>query len=414
MHHTHVRLGYHLNVISNLGAALSMALAIYVALFSAYMACIVVGAWLSRLVARGTPVAAGQPAVVVLVPAHNEEQGIASTVSQILQADYASGQIRVVVIADNCTDGTATVARQAGAQVVERTDLVNRGKGQALGWALREHRVLFAGSGLLAIIDADMNVEAGFFAAMSQLFRLESIQVAQGRYVISNPARGVLSAIGFASYCYVNHVRPAGRCFWGGTADLKGSGMMFRTGFLLERGWNAHSIAEDIQLGKELMLEGVSVSFAQDAIVRSDIPATLAQVRVQQARWEGGKHHVIASVFPRTLTALCRRPSLLLLDGLLDMLVPSLAVVVLLDLCGLALGWWAIPATAPVFAGSLAVFATAVLTGLLLNRAPAGVYLRLLSAPIFLLWKLLLLARLAIRPPEATWNRTPRDPPPPP
>ena len=414
MHHTHVRLGYHLNVISNLGAALSMALAIYVALFSAYMACIVVGAWLSRLAARGTPVAAGQPAVVVLVPAHNEEQGIASTVAQILQADYASGQIRVVVIADNCTDGTATVARQAGAQVVERTDLVNRGKGQALGWALREHRVLFAGSGLLAIIDADMNVEAGFFAAMAQLFRLESIQVAQGRYVISNPARGVLSAIGFASYCYVNHVRPAGRCFWGGTADLKGSGMMFRTDFLLARGWTAHSIAEDIQLGKELMLEGVPVAFAQDAIVSSDIPATLAQVQVQQARWEGGKHHVIASVIPRALAALWRRPSLLLLDGMLDMLVPSLAVVALLDVCGLALGWWAIPATMPVFAGSLAVFAAAVLTGLLLNRAPAGVYLRLVSAPVFLLWKLLLLARLAIRPPETTWNRTPRDPPPPP
>jgi len=99
---------------------------------------------------------------------------------------------------------------------------------------------------------------------------------------------------------------------------------------------------------------------------------------------------------------------------LLDMLVPPLAVVILLDLCGLALSWWTLPPAAAVFAGSLAVFATAVVTGLVLNRAPAGVYLRLLSAPAFLVWKLLLLARLAVRPPETTWNRTPRDPPPPP
>ena len=407
-------MGYHLNVISALGAALSLALAIYVALFSAYMACVVAGAWLSRRADRQPNLATGAPSVVVLVPAHNEEQGIASTVAQILQADYVPGEVRVVVIADNCADGTAEVARRAGARILERSDLVNRGKGQALGWALREHRTLFADSELLAIIDADMNVEPGFFAAMAQLFQSESVQVAQGRYIVSNSTRGVLSAIGFASYCYVNHVRPAGRCFWGGTADLKGSGMVFRTDFLLARGWNAHSIAEDIQLGKELMLEGVPVAFVQDAVVRSDIPSTLAQVRVQQSRWEGGKHRVIASLLPRTLASLWRRPSLLLLDGLLDMLVPPLAVVILLDLCGLALSWWTLPPAAAVFAGSLAVFATAVVTGLVLNRAPAGVYLRLLSAPAFLVWKLLLLARLAVRPPETTWNRTPRDPPPPP
>ena len=401
-----------MNVISILGSALSVALAIYVALFSVYMAFIVLGAWLSGPTRRKSVVVSSYPGVTVIVPAHNEEQGIAATVGQILQARYPARLIRVVVIADNCTDQTASIARQAGAQVVERMDTINRGKGQALGWVLREHRTLFSGSELLAIIDADMNVHAEFFMEMARLFRDPLIQTAQGRNVVSNPARGILSAVGFASFCYVNHVRPAGRCFWGGTADLKGTGMMFRSDFLLARGWTAHSIAEDAQLGKELMLEGIRVVLAQDAIVRSDIPATLAQVKVQQARWEGGKHQVIASLFPRTLTALFRRPSRLLLDGLMDMLVPPLALVVLLDLCGLALGWWTIPAIALVFAGSLAVFAAAVLTGLLLNSAPPGVYLRLLFAPLFLFWKLLLLARLAIRPAETVWNRTPRDPPP--
>ena len=131
-----------MNVISHPGAAPPLALAIYVALFSTYMACVVAGAWLSRLAERRRTLATGHPSVVVLVPAHNEEQGIASTVAQILRADYASGRILVVVIADNCADGTVTAATRAGARILERSDLVNRGKGQALGWALREHQAL--------------------------------------------------------------------------------------------------------------------------------------------------------------------------------------------------------------------------------------------------------------------------------
>ena len=388
-------------------AWLAWVLSIPLAVVSLYIFCIALGSWLYPRKAQSR---APLLCFAVIVPAHNEENGIASTIAQLLATDYPQHQIRIFVIADNCTDNTAQVAREAGAQVLVRTDMENRGKGQALDWLLREHRQLLERSDLIAFIDADMQVDRGFFTAMAAAFSDPARVVTQGRYMIANPCRSVLSAIGYVSFCYVNHVRPAGRCFWGGTADLKGSGMVFRTGFLLPRGWKAHSIAEDIQLGKELMLEGVRVAYVPNAIVASEIPATLSQVRVQQARWEGGKYEVQATIFPKTVRAFFRRPSILLLDGLLDLMVPPLSLVMLLNLVGLLLAWWVGSVSLWIFVASIGAFGLAVFSGLLQNRAPAGLYWRLLAAPAFIIWKLMLLLRVATAPAPTTWHRTPRDP----
>jgi cellulose synthase/poly-beta-1,6-N-acetylglucosamine synthase-like glycosyltransferase len=390
---------------------LGWVLAVPVAIISLYMLAIVVGAWLYRPRPGPRAAAAGElPVVAVVVPAHDEERGIGATIAQLLALDYPAGRLRVFVIADNCSDRTAEVAAAAGAQVLVRNDEANRGKGQALDWMLRRQRALFEGAELIAFIDADMQVDRHFLTAMAATFADPGQLAAQGRYVIGNPDRSVFAAIGYVSFCYVNHVRPAGRCFWGGTADLKGSGMVFRAGFLLPRGWAAHSIAEDIQLGKELMLEGIRVAYVPAARVTSDIPTTLAQVRVQQSRWEGGKHQVHASVRPRAWRAFLRQPSALLLDGLLDLLVPPLSVVILLDLVGLALAWCAGSASLGVFGASLVIFGTALLTGLLQNRAPMGLWWRLLATPAFVAWKLVLLLRVALAPAAKGWQRTPRDP----
>lgn len=391
----------------NIGLGLTWALALCVGVFSTYMLMIVVGAWLRRL----KPHSSDNPlSFVVIIPAHNEEQGIGQTVTQLRRVEYPPEKVRIIVIADNCTDATAERAEQAGAIVMRRSDSVNRGKGQALDWILREHKQLIGSADLVAFIDADMNVDAGFFAAMAAAFSEPDVRVAQGRYIVANPARSALSAIGFTSFCYVNHVRPAGRCFWGGTADLKGSGMVFRTEFLLPRGWGAHSIAEDVQLGKELMLEGIRVMYVPAALVTSDIPATLSQVAVQQSRWEGGKRAVFSNLVPTVIRAFCRRPSKLLLDGLLDLSVPSLSIVVLLCVVGFVLSWWLGSVSVWVFLASILTFSLAVLTGLVQNRASFSVYGRLLAIPGFFFWKLLLLARVAWNSAPTEWRRTPRDP----
>jgi hypothetical protein len=77
--------------------------------------------------------------LAVLVPAHNEAEGIATTLATILPQLRSSD--RLLVIADNCTDATAEAARQAGATVIERHNLTQRGKGYALDFGLSRLRL---------------------------------------------------------------------------------------------------------------------------------------------------------------------------------------------------------------------------------------------------------------------------------
>src|SRR5947209_3531591 len=92
-----------------------------------------------------------RPSVGILIPAHNEESGITATIASLLPQLKQGDQI--LVIADNCSDNTAGVARAAGATVRERFDQHLRGKGYALDFGVRcMHEQPPA---ILIIVDAD-------------------------------------------------------------------------------------------------------------------------------------------------------------------------------------------------------------------------------------------------------------------
>src|ERR1700730_7530905 len=76
----------------------------------------------------------------LIVPAHNEEAVIANVIRSLQAVDWPADRFRVVVVADNCTDSTAAVARAAGAHVLERFDRDQRGKGYALQFAFKASR----------------------------------------------------------------------------------------------------------------------------------------------------------------------------------------------------------------------------------------------------------------------------------
>ena len=65
----------------------------------------------------------------IVVPAHDEQEGIASTVHNLLAIEYPKDLFSVVVVADNCSDETAARAERAGARVLVRQDDKLRGKG---------------------------------------------------------------------------------------------------------------------------------------------------------------------------------------------------------------------------------------------------------------------------------------------
>jgi 1,2-diacylglycerol 3-beta-glucosyltransferase len=103
--------------------------------------CILVGLLLAARTLKGEPEASRPrvdplPRLAVFVPAHDEESVIGATVSALLNADYPPERRQIIVIADNCHDATASVARLEGAEVWERDEPDRPGKGQAIAWAL--------------------------------------------------------------------------------------------------------------------------------------------------------------------------------------------------------------------------------------------------------------------------------------
>jgi cellulose synthase/poly-beta-1,6-N-acetylglucosamine synthase-like glycosyltransferase len=381
---------------------------VYLVLVCGYLGLLGLGAWLFRKPSGGP----GEklPTFALLIPAHNESTQIEDTVRGALAMDYPREAFTVFVIADNCTDDTAAKARAAGAVVTERHDPSLRGKGQALDWCLHNHAETLGAFDCIALVDADMFIDARFLAEMALSFQSLKVQVVQSLNTVSNPEASWRSAFGYMGFTTINFTRPAGRRWLGGTAELRGSGMAFRAPLLLRYGWPAHSLAEDVEFSKRLLLDGVLIDLNPDAKVTSGIPLHASQANVQQQRWEGGKIQIVKQYLPLMLRHAVARPSIAAIDATLDLLVPPQSVLFGL----LALTFVGATLVSPEWGALIllcgAAVAFCIATGLLLQRAPLKVWLYLLALPVFLAWKIPLYAGLLLRKGGGqAWQRTPRD-----
>jgi cellulose synthase/poly-beta-1,6-N-acetylglucosamine synthase-like glycosyltransferase len=347
--------------------------------------------------------------LAILVPAHNEEEQIESIIRSIQNLTGTSTSVETFVIADNCDDSTVHVARTAGATVFERKDLNNPGKGQALDWCLKNHQDQLKIFDAIAFVDADMTITPNFADELALCFADPKVNIVQTLNIVSNPTTNWRCAIGFMSFAVINHLRPSGRCWLGGTAELKGSGMAFRSHLILDYGWPAHTIAEDSEFAKQLLADGHRVHYTPHAQVRSPIPEHKIQIETQQSRWEGGKQSLFKKYFPIFLKKSFSDHPIQYIDATMDLLVPPLTVLIAVTgLCfvgSLLVSWlWGLAMLI-----CLAVIGLAILTSLLQLRAPLKVYGFIAAIPVFMLWKIPLLFRVTFGKSDAGWERTPRD-----
>lgn len=394
-------------ILSYIAALLLVVPTAYLVAVCGYLALVTLGAWCFRK--RCAP-DAPPLRFAVLVPAHNEEHHLGDILAAAKTMDYPHDHFDLFVIADNCNDRTAAIAREGGATPWERFDPDHPGKGQALDWAIRSHHDVLEVYDAIALVDADMHIDPEFLRELSSSLSAPGVDVVQALNTVAKPEQTWRTGLGYLGFTVINHVRPAGRNWLGGTAELKGSGMAFRRELLLHYGWPAHSIAEDAEFGKQLFLDGVIVQYNPDAMVTSEIPVRPEQARIQQSRWEGGKIVLHRKYLPILTKRFLARPTLPNLDALLDLLVPpQSALVALLGLC-----WLLSLLAGPVWTAVLSLCGLGVvfciLSGLLLRRAPLIIWGYLLAVPLLLFWKLPLLARMLVHKGGRAWQRTPRDP----
>lgn len=231
----------------------------------------------------------------MLVCAHNEEAVIASLVDNLQKLNYNNKLYDVFVVADNCVDNTAEVARKAGAIVYERFNDVEKGKGYAMDWFFNKLFNMERQYDAVCIFDADNLVHPNFLQEMnSRLCNGEKL--IQGYLDSKNPEDTWVSGVFSISFWIVNHIWHLAKYNIGLSACLGGTGMCIEMGMLKRYGWGATCLTEDMEFTMKAMMENIPTTWAHDAIIYDEKPLTFKAAWNQRMRWAQG-HFDVANRF---------------------------------------------------------------------------------------------------------------------
>jgi cellulose synthase/poly-beta-1,6-N-acetylglucosamine synthase-like glycosyltransferase len=275
----------------------------------------------------GALVAEATGSYVIVIPAHDEAGTIEHTL-EMLKGEV-TGNGRVLVVADNCTDETALVAAAAGATVISRQEPSRRGKGYALNFAVR---FLEADPpDVVVILDADCIPDPGTIRKIIAACRQWNCPV-QARYELIAPDAnaGPIARVGAFAWRVKNILRPTGLTALEVPCLLMGTGMAFPWPTLVKSNLETGHLVEDMVLGLELAARGDGPKFLPEACVRSKLPPSLEGQKSQRTRWETGHLQVIRQYVPWLILRAITRADFRLFALALHAAVPPLVLLVAL------------------------------------------------------------------------------------
>lgn len=359
---------------------------------------------------RRRPLPAAPIEAAVLIPAHDEAAGISATLASL--REVVPPGTRILVVADNCTDETATRARLAGAEVVERRDPDHRGKGYALAFG-RDHLANCLPPDVVIVLDADCRLSPSSAATLCQEAHARGAPAQAINLITPDLSAAPMVQISNFAMVVKNLLRSRGMQRLGGAALLTGTGMAFPWPLFAKADLATGSIVEDLALGIEMTRAGHPPRLVEEAHVRS-APAAMGDALQQRRRWEHGFLDVFRRrALPVLGGGLKRRSLREVLLGL-HLLVPPLALLLTVAvLVAVALG-----GLAALGASAMPLLAMLALLGVVLALV-GGAWLvagrpflsggALLRAPFYVLWKLPIYAGF-LKKPQSSWTRTPRQP----
>ena len=352
----------------------------------------------------------------LIIPAHNEEMLLREVLHRLKELEYDNHLYDIIVIADNCIDATASIAKQFDVRCLERFDEDRKGKGYALAWAL--DMLLAEGIDTLdayVILDADSILSQNFLAEMNRLLN-QGAKVIQARYVVLNTNDSWRTRLMACALDLAHHAKPLGRRNIGLSDGLKGNGMCFHGEILRNVPWSGESITEDIDYALRLNERRIRIVYCPAATVSAQMPVDSKQAKTQRERWEGGRYGLMKRALPIFIKSVYNN-NILLADRALDILIPpfaelfSLPIVLLAILGGLKLIGFHLPYTNWLLFGISFVILLEIvylIAGLIIAKTPLRTALSLLQAPFYILWKFGLYARMIASGGVRNWNRTER------
>lgn len=344
----------------------------------------------------------------LLIPAHNEEAVLGTLLASLRELDYPSELVEAHVVADNCTDATAAIAREGGVFVHERQNASETGKGYALRWLFGKVDATGRQYDAYVVIDADTEVSPNFLQVMDTELRAGQL-IIQSQYRVQNGHEGWTAGLRSIAFALFNHLRPLGRTALNWSSGLKGTGMCFSASVVQQFGWESFSLTEDVEYHVRLVTAGLRVAYAPAAIIWSAMPTSLKQSQSQQMRWESGRLELARRHVLRLLWSTIRTGNTALFDAAMEILVPPLSVLAGLVIC-CCVGAFLLPSYLGIRLGVALVVGLMlyVLVGLRLARLPLAAYRSLLFAPAYIVWKLWVYAVALVSSGNRRWVRTSR------
>ena len=342
------------------------------------------------------------------MPAHDEEALLPRLLTSLAEQDYPCDLTEVHVIADNCSDGTAAVGRRAGVTVHERDEPEQPGKGQAIAWLLP--RLLEGEADACVFIDAESFVERDFLTALGRRLTEGNLAL-QASYRVAEPESAPLVTLRALGFSLMHELRGRGKARLGVSCGIWGNGFALTREALTRVGWQSFSGVEDAEQHLRLVLDEVRVVFVPEARVFGDMPVSYRSAASQQRRWEAGRLALLRRYWRPLLGAAIGRRDASSAAALFELALPPLSLLVSLELSLTVLAMaFASQAALAVASSALVGLLVYVVVGFALSGLRPRAYLALLHAPGYVLWKVALYAREALRRAEPRqWSRTSRE-----
>lgn len=266
----------------------------------------------------------------ILISARNEESVIAQLLDSISQQDYPADLIVPFVVADNCTDATARVARDAGAVVYERFNKQQVGKGYALNYLIQQIRDAWGDEYFdgYFVFDADNLLQPDYISQMNNVFG-DPYQIVTSYRNSKNFGDNWISA-GYALWflreaAFLN----APRFRLGISCMVSGTGFLFSREIMLRYGgWPFHTLTEDIEFSAHSIVQGERIGYCGATEFFDEQPTLFGQSWRQRTRWSRGYIQVFLKEGPGLFAGLLGRNSLSCFDLIMSIMPAMIFTVI--------------------------------------------------------------------------------------
>lgn len=333
-----------------------------------------------------------QKRFALITAAHNEEAVIRYHIESLKKLNYPQELYDIYIIADNCTDNTAEVARQEGANVFERYSKL-RGKGYALEWMFNElGKIEEKSYDAICLFDADNVVSSNFLLEMNAKLK-QGYRSIQGYLDTKNPNDSWVTACYATAYWSMNRMWQLARYNLGLSNALGGTGLCLEYDLIKKYGWGATCLTEDLEFTMKLLLNGIKTAWAHDCKVYDEKPVYFSQTWRQRTRWLQGHWDVALRYMVPLLKKGIREKKWYPIDGAIYLFQPFLIMTMFFNMLITAVAMFF---PEPIYASPIAsmmpgwfwvlfgvVGYSYPMLGLYLEKAPKEAYYYYITYPIY-------------------------------